>query len=129
MAQDKNFMDKTYQISPWKIIKYILKHMAVVFWGVSIVPFYMAWVFASHKLYPIPSWEYEFIDFLIGFLVVGPLLGGGTLLYNDYWDYKVDRISKRKSFYPLPQGLIKRTTIFNVSIGFFIIAFLLSLIV
>jgi chlorophyll synthase len=127
MDIEKDFLDKTYQISPWKVIKYILKHMAVIFWGISIVPFYMAWVFASHDMFPIPSWEAEFIHFALGLIVIGPLLGGATLLYNDYWDYKMDKLSKRKSDFPLPRGLIKRTTIFRVAVGFFLIAIFLSL--
>jgi chlorophyll synthase len=123
------FKDKTYEISPFRIIKYVLKHMAIVFWGVSIIPFYMAWVFASKKLYELPSWELEFFKFLIGLIIIGPLLGGGTLLYNDFWDYKMDRISRRKSEYPLPKGLIKRSTIYKISIIFLMLAIILSFII
>jgi chlorophyll synthase len=103
--------------------------MVVVFWGVSIVPYYMAWVFANHVMFPIPSWEPTFINFILGIIVVGPLLGGATLLYNDYWDYKMDKISRRKSDFPLPQGFISRTTIFRIAIGFMVLALIFSIII
>lgn len=119
--------EKSYKISPLKIIRYILKHMAIMFWGVSIIPFYMAWVFASHELYVLPSWDSEFIVFIVGIIIIGPFLGGGTLLYNDYWDYKMDRLSLRKSDFPLPKGLIQRRTIFNISISFMLIAIILAI--
>jgi chlorophyll synthase len=120
--------DKLYEISPLKIMRYILKHMAIMFWGVSVVPFYMAWVFATHEFFP-TSGEHSLIDFILGLIIVGPFLGGSTLLFNDYWDYKMDKMSRRKSEYPLPKGLISRNTVLKVSIGFMVIAIILALIV
>jgi chlorophyll synthase len=119
--------DKTYEISPLKIIRYVFKHMVIVFWGVSIVPYYMAWVFATGEMFPIPAWNFKFYSFIIGFLIVGPFLGGSTLLFNDYWDYKMDKISRRKSDYPLPKGLIARSTILKASIIFMVLAIIFSL--
>jgi 4-hydroxybenzoate polyprenyltransferase len=120
--------DKSYEISPLKITRYILKHMAIMFWGVSVVPFYMAWVFATHEFFP-TSGEHSLINFILGLIIVGPFLGGSTLLFNDYWDYKMDKMSRRKSEYPLPRGLIRRTTVLKVSIGLMILAISLALIV
>jgi chlorophyll synthase len=102
--------------------------MAIMFWGVSIVPFYMAWVFATHEFFP-SSGEHSLINFILGMIIVGPFLGGSTLLFNDYWDYKMDKMSLRKSDYPLPSGLIPRSIILKVSIGLMILAIVLSLIV
>jgi chlorophyll synthase len=121
--------DKPFEVSPTKIIRYVFKHMVVVFWGVSVVPFYMAWVFASREMFPMPSWDAHFINFILGLLIVGPFLGGATLLYNDYWDYKMDKISRRKSDFPLPQGLISRKTIFRTAISFMVITLVLSIII
>lgn len=121
--------DKTYEISPLKITRYILKHMAIMFWGVSIVPFYMAWVFASTEMLPASSWDPHFTNFILGIIIIGPFLGGFTLLFNDYWDYKMDKLSRRKSDYPLPQGLIKRTTVFKVSMGLMVLGIILSSII
>ena len=100
-----------------------------MFWGVSIAPFYIAWVLASHKMVEVPGEGQAFISFILGLILIGPFLGGATLLYNDYWDYKVDRSSRRKSDYPLPQGLIPRKTVLRVAICFMIISILLSLII
>jgi chlorophyll synthase len=118
--------DKTYEISPLKITRYILKHMAIMFWGVSIVPFYMAWVFATGEFFP-TSGGIALYDFIIGMIIVGPFLGGSTLLFNDYWDYKMDKLSLRKSDYPLPKGLISRTMVLKVSIGLMVLGIILAL--
>lgn len=127
MEFGNQYLNRTYEISPIRVIRHVFKHMAVGFWGVSIVPFYMAWVFASHTLFPNPSAGPLFFDFIIGMIIIGPFLGGSTLMFNDYWDYQVDKTSRRKSDFPLPQGLISRTTLFRVSIAFMAIAMLLSL--
>jgi len=103
--------------------------MVILFWGVSLVPFYMAWVFASHELYVLPSWDRSFITFLLGLLIVGPFLGGSTLLFNDYWDCELDKGSRRKSGFPLPKGLISRSIVLKISIGLMITAIVLSLII
>jgi chlorophyll synthase len=120
--------DKSYEVSPLKILRYVLKHMVPLFWGVSVLPFYMGWVFASGELFPhyiadaFSSVEttqagYEqFIDFLLGIIVMGPFLGGSTLVYNDYWDSEVDKNSKRKALFPLPQGLISHKSILKAAI-------------
>jgi lycopene elongase/hydratase (dihydrobisanhydrobacterioruberin-forming) len=120
---------KDIEISPFRMVRYLFKHMVILFWGVSLIPFYMSWVFASHELIIAPSWETEFLDLFLGFLVVGPFLGGSTLLFNDYWDYDVDRISKRKSEFPLPKGLVPRSTVLKLSIAFMVIAIVVSLII
>ncbi|UCF07530.1 MAG: UbiA prenyltransferase family protein [Thermoplasmata archaeon] len=134
-------VDRSYEVSPLKILRYLLKHMVPIFWGVSIIPFYMAWVFASGKLFPTfildllasnPSSSEntaEFTTFLFALLTLGPLLGGSTLLYNDYWDSEVDRGSKRKGLFPLPQGLLSQEAVFRTSIIFMLLAVLFSLLV
>jgi len=116
-------------ITPWRVIRHLFKHMVILFWGVSLVPFYMAWVFASHELYVTPSEGQAFLDFMLGLLIVGPLLGGSTLLFNDYWDCDVDKISRRKSDFPLPKGIISRPLVFRVSTGLMAMAIILSLLI
>jgi chlorophyll synthase len=112
--------------------------MVPIFWGVSVIPFYMGWVFATRKLYPSyildfltsnnpssASWN-EFLLFGLGLIVMGPFLGGSTLLYNDYWDSEIDKTSKRKALFPLPQGLLSPKTVFWVSIIFMFLALIFS---
>lgn len=131
--------DKSYEVSPFKILRYLLKHMVPIFWGVSVIPFYMGWVFATHKLFPSyildfftsnnpssASWN-EFLLFGFGLIVMGPFLGGSTLLYNDYWDTEIDKTSRRKALFPLPQGLLSSKTVFLVSVIFMILALTFSL--
>jgi chlorophyll synthase len=134
-------VDESYEVSPLKILRYLLKHMVPIFWGVSIIPFYMSWVFASGKLLPTYILDVltatssssdvisEFYSFLFALLALGPFLGGSTLLYNDYWDSEVDKNSKRKGLFPLPQGLITHKTILWTSLLFMFLALLFSLLV
>ena len=118
---------KKFEISPFRIVRYLFRHMVIIFWGVSLIPFYMAWVFASHDLYVHPSWDSTFVNVFLGFLVVGPFLGGSTLLFNDYWDFDVDKISERKSDFPLPQGLVSRSIVLRLSISLMAMAVIVSL--
>ncbi len=131
-------VDETYEVSPLKILRYVLKHMVPLFWGVSILPFYMSWVFATSELFPSyfidiftsgSSTQAEvnrFWEFLLGVIVMGPFLGGSTLLYNDYWDSEVDKNSKRKSLFPLPSGLVSHRAILIASIFLMILAIVMS---
>jgi chlorophyll synthase len=133
-----SLVDKSYEVSPRKILRYLLKHMVPLFWGVSVIPFYMGWVFATGKLFPTlvsnlltstsssPAIVSEFWIFLIGIIALGPFLGGSTLMYNDYWDSEVDKNSKRKGLFPLPQGLLEPRTVYRGSIILMLLALLFS---
>jgi chlorophyll synthase len=119
--------------------------MAPLFWGVSILPYYMGWSFASNKIYPtyiarilllpdpFPAQDIyiELLIFLGGIIAIGPLLGGATILFNDYFDKNIDIHSIRKKNLPLIKGQIKYSAIFRLSIIFFlfsiILAFLISI--
>jgi chlorophyll synthase len=131
----------SFETSPVKILRYLLRHMVPIFWGVTVIPFYMAWVFATRKLLPTlvldvltanstsPGSYSEFYAFVFALLALGPFLGGFTLLYNDYWDSEVDRKSRRKGLFPLSQGLITHRAILRTSLVFMILAVLFSLLV
>lgn len=119
------------------------KQMAPLFWGVSILPYYMGWSFASHKIYPtyvarifllpdpIPAQNiyFELLIFLGGMIAIGPLLGGATILYNDFFDRKIDIQSIRKKHLPLLKGFIEPLSIYHLSIVFFCLAVILSLLI
>jgi chlorophyll synthase len=131
-------VDESMEVSPFKIIRYVFKHMVPLFWGVSAIPFYMGWVFATRKLYPPYLFDLlggnnpthasylEFMAFLMGLLAMAPFLGGSTLVYNDYWDSEVDKTSKRKSMFPLPQGLLSHKSLLNGAIFLMIMALLFA---
>ncbi|UCE37322.1 MAG: prenyltransferase [Thermoplasmata archaeon] len=124
-----------------KILRYLLKHMVPIFWGVSVIPFYMAWVFATQKLFPTYILDLltgtastsanvnEFLLFGFGLFALGPFLGGFTLLYNDYWDSEIDATSRRKGLFPLPQGLLKPKTVLWTSLLLMSLALVFSFLV
>lgn len=140
-ADGMPFQDKSYVISPLKLLRYLLKHMVPLFWGVSVIPYYIGWIFATRKLYPTYIVDFltatesstanfnEFWVFGLGLLAIGPFLGGFTLLYNDYWDSEVDKTSKRKALFPLPQGLLTHKTVFRGSILLMGLAIMFSIFV
>ncbi len=129
-----------------KTIRYLIKHMNMLFWGVSLGPYYLTWIFTSKMVLPMeeaPSsiWDVFSLVFnwswlsrtmsdspelFLGFLIIGPLLGASTILFNDYFDREPDR-SIRKNKYPLAKGLLKPGTVLWTSILFMVLAILLSL--
>lgn len=114
--------------SPFQTFRYFFRQMAPLFWGVSIMPFYIGWSLAARKIYPTDSLPEIFL-FVLGLLAVGPFLGGATILYNDYYDRSTDKHSRRKKNLPLMNGLLHPKSIRNLAIAFFVIAFILSLFV
>jgi chlorophyll synthase len=110
--------------------------MAPLFWGVSILPYYMGWSLANNKIYPtylarifllpdpapVQNFRLEMFIFFIGLISIGPLLGGATILFNDYFDQSKDIISRRKKNLPLTKGLLNPISIYRLSIALFIFA-------
>ncbi len=119
------------------------RQMAPLFWGVSILPYYMGWSFASNKIYPTyvarvlllpdptPAQDMylELFVFLIGLIAIGPLLGGATILYNDFFDKSKDIHSKRKKHLPLLKGILKPRSIYHLSLLLFTLAFFFAIFV
>jgi len=99
---------------PLKYARAVLRHMGPEFWIVAVFPYYVSWVWASGDMIPaygwlqahpmgpdnffriIGGWLYNSREFIAGALVLGPLLGGGTLLYDDYHDHPFDVNNPRK---------------------------------
>ena len=115
-------------LSP-RVVGDYLKQMKPLFWGVSILPFYMAWSLASKKVYPTYLVGHEFAVFILGILAVGPFLGGATILFNDYCDRRWDSHSRRKVDLPLLKGLIKPRSVLYTSLILFFLAVVLALLV
>jgi chlorophyll synthase len=127
MEYGSEYLNKTYEIKPLHVINHVFKHMGIGFWGVSIIPFYMSWVFASHTLFAVPGQSSLFIELILGLIVIGPLLAGSTLMFNDYWDMEVDKSNRRKLNKPLAMGLIPQSIIYRFSIFLMIFAVLTAL--
>jgi 4-hydroxybenzoate polyprenyltransferase len=127
----------------FKTFRHYFKQMAPLFWGVSILPYYMGWSLASNKIYPtyfaqilmlpdpapVENMYSELLIFLVGLIIIGPLLGGATILYNDFFDRSKDKISIRKKHLPLLKGILKPISIYKLSIILFIFAFIFALFV
>ena len=115
-------------------LRYLIKHMNMLFWWVSMGPYYLSWAYTNKVILPgqtetwgwlvlnygddpttagmirlIMDWIGEWMStsstFFLGMIVIGPLLGGSTLLFNDYWDRGYDK-SIRKEEFPLVTGLL-----------------------
>jgi len=109
----------------FKTFRHYFKQMAPLFWGVSILPYYMGWSLASNKIYPTS----EVSVFFMGLIIIGPLVGGATILYNDFFDRSKDTISRRKKHLPLIEGMLKPRSIYRLSIALFAIAFFCSFLI
>lgn len=120
--------DIVASLSPFQTFRYFFRQMAPLFWGVSIMPFYIGWSLAARRIYP-TSPSTEIIFFILGLLAVGPFLGGATILYNDYYDKSTDKHSRRKKNLPLMIGLLSPESVHRLAIALFVIAFILSLFV
>ena len=111
-------------LSPIQIIRRYTRQMAPLFWGVSIMPFYIGWSLASKRILPAYSGLWLFISSIIA---IGPFLGDATILLNDYWDARYDTGNRRKVGLPLIRGLLKPRSILYVSLFFFFIACLVAI--
>lgn len=127
----------------FRTFRHYFRQMAPLFWGVSILPYYMGWALASNKIYPtyiarillLPdpapaqNMYLELFVFLIGMIAIGPLLGGATLLYNDFFDRGIDTFSRRKKHLPLLEGMLKPRSVYRLSIILFSLALLFAVFV
>jgi chlorophyll synthase len=73
------------------------------FWVVSVVPYYVGVLLATHRLVP-PTEDWPRL--LIGALVMGPLLWLAVLAINDAYDLPGDLLNPRKSKSPLLDGRV-----------------------
>jgi hypothetical protein len=73
------------------------------FWPVSLLPYYVGILLATHRLIPpMERWP----QLLPGAVVIGPLLWLAVLAINDAYDLTGDLLNPRKSKSPLLDGRI-----------------------
>ncbi|MDX6280364.1 MAG: hypothetical protein QOH03_1435, partial [Kribbellaceae bacterium] len=73
------------------------------FWVVSVVPYYVGVLLATHRLVPaVGDWP----RLLVGAAVMGPLLWLSVLAVNDAYDLAGDLLNPRKSKSPLLDGRV-----------------------
>ncbi len=129
---------------PLRYVKAVLRHLGPEFWIVSIFPFYISWVWGSGEIFP--GWEWladnpthagqywaHFVDYLretwefwLGIIIVGPLLGGGTVLYDDYYDAEIDRKNPRKERKPWYKAPATPFSVMSAAVFLFVISLILS---
>ena len=79
------------------------------FWPVSLLPYYVGLVLATHRLVPAAA---DLPRVAAGALVAGPLVWFAVLAINDVYDLPGDRLNPRKAHTPLiAGGLTGRTAI------------------
>jgi len=125
------------RLRPVLYAKAMLRHMGPEFWIVAIYPFYISWVWGSGEILPNYGWLeetpmyagiygvtiWEWVarswEWVAGLLVIGPLLGGGTVLYDDYFDREVDRDNPRKRTLMFLKPRAHSSAVMAVAIGLF----------
>ncbi len=119
---------KEVHITPQDLTGFIVSLGGVKFWIVAIFPMYVGWVLAQNPLGP--EGRHLFVDQLgivLGFLVIGPLLGTFTLLLNTYYDMgTTDQINPRKQYVRVIEDVMDRETILYGAWGFALIGLLLA---
>jgi chlorophyll synthase len=79
------------------------------FWPVSLLPYYVGLVLATHRLVPVVP---DLPRALAGAVVAGPLVWCAVLAINDVYDLPGDRLNPRKARSPLiTGGLTGRTAV------------------
>jgi 4-hydroxybenzoate polyprenyltransferase len=68
------------------------------FWPVSLLPYYVGLVLATHRLMPVVA---DLPRALAGAMVAGPLVWFAVLAINDVYDLPGDRLNPRKVRSPL----------------------------
>jgi 4-hydroxybenzoate polyprenyltransferase len=78
-------------------------------WLVSVLPFSVGYVLASHRLFP--RWDWSSIRSpLLATLAIGPMFWLAALVVNDIHDLPADRINDRKQRAPIVLGTLSLQT-------------------
>ena len=119
---------KEIHITPNDLTSFIVSLGGVKFWAVAIFPMYVGWVLAQNP--GDVAGRHLFIDELgivLGFIVIGPLLGTFTLLLNTYYDMATtDLVNPRKQYVRVIEDVIDRETVLYSAWGFGALGLLLA---
>ncbi len=94
------------------------------FWPVSLLPFYVGFVLATHRLRPVAA---DLPALLVGAVVVEPLVWLAVLAVNDAHDLPGDLVNPRKAGTPLTSGRLSVRDVHRIALGAAGIALLASL--
>lgn len=107
------------KVTPQLILYSILHTMGLEFWIVSMGPFFVGWTVSKQSM--ILDWQLVF-----GMVIVGPLIGSFTFLFNEYYDSKSDIYNVRKITSALVVGLMDMRTAMISALVLLIIGLVLS---
>ena len=96
--------------SRWQTVLALWRLARPEIWTVSLLPFYVGWVMATHRLFPGLHSPGEWRDVLVGAAVLGPLGWGATIYINDLNDLEGDLLNPRKASSPLVRGVVSAAT-------------------
>ena len=117
MADEVRVRKQVY-ITPQDLTGFIVSLGGIKFWAVAIFPMYVGWVLAQEPV----SARHLFIDELgivLGLVIIGPLLGTFTLLFNTYYDMETtDLANPRKQYVTVLEDLVDRDTVRYAAWGF-----------
>ncbi len=115
---DEIRVQKQVYITPQDLTGFIVSLGGIKFWAVAIFPMYVGWVLAQE---PVAA-RHLFVDQLgivLALVVIGPLVGTFTLLFNTYYDMDTtDRVNPRKQYVTVIEDLIDRDTVRYAALGF-----------
>lgn len=94
-------MTTTLATAPGRFLRDVVTLGRPWFWPVSLVPYYVGVVLATHRLVPAMS---DLPDVAAGAVVIGPLMWWAVLAVNDAHDVDGDRLNPRKATAPLASG-------------------------
>lgn len=114
--------NKEIHLSYRDITELILSLGGIKFWIVAMYPFYIGWVIGSLNM--VPSF-----NCVLGLIVIGPLLGTFTLLFNAYHDLSADRYNPRKRYTRFFEGHVESETMLKSSLMFCVIGILISVLI
>ncbi len=132
------------RLYPAYYVRAVLRHMGPEFWIVAVFPFYISWIWASGEIFPAYSWleenptgagsylvtVHEWLkrtwEFWLGAIVIGPLLGGGTVLYDDFFDRDIDRDNPRKNTLPFQKAPARAGVILGSAVLLFVLSLVLA---
>ncbi len=83
------------------------------FWPVSLLPYYVGLLLATHRLLP----DVTDPSVFIGAFVAGPLVWLAVLAVNDAFDLPSDLLNPRKSATPLTSGRMTPATAYRIAVA------------
>lgn len=137
-------IEKEIRLYPLLYARAVLRHMGPEFWIVAIYPLYVSWVWASGAMLPnlgwlednpagpgtylahVWGWLVRSRGFVAAIVVVGPLLGGATVLFDDYFDLELDRVNPRKNRLPFLKLPASPRLILASAVALFALSLLLA---